>query len=367
MKKIITIALALLLLLSFAACGKAEEESSAESSAAAVAGRDSVTEEKTEEEQPEDSGEEDDCSKGTCDNDGDFLCDVTGEPLCGEKHYNFHMDGINFADNACDFCGTAMVATPHVYMVGDMLCIRPGLLRASEYPDICGDFDSVNCEFEIYNLDTGRLICTRSRSEFVPSGHGAGDIYNEGTGWYDAAIKVNVYEISDAPVCNIGVRAKSLDENYASAGMACIEYIAASELEPINATIDENGVLHIGNRNKAHKYYAYVVKDGVSYGVCYLGENQEDDVDLKDTIRWHGDELFGPPENGRYLLQVYEATNWSEKAEAALQQNPELNVGAEGAYVWYGNYETAEFYLSEDEYNALIEEHYAIRYGQDAE
>lgn len=275
-----------------------------------------------------------------CDEDNDFICDVTGEPLCGAQHLNCHFAD-NRGDNSCMSCGAPVIVMPEVYIAEDVLCIIPGQVGARGYA-----YDSVDAEFEIYDLDTGELICKRLRWDFpLESQEGMyGNIYNVGKLAHEAAIKIPVSQITDAATCNIGVRAKSLDENYASTGINAVKYMAASARKPLNVTVDAAGVLHIENYDPQYNYYIYETTNA-AYCVWY------DDGSSGGSIDLHQANWISPPQDGGYPLLVYETVF------------PDMDVyakGVDGIPVFAGhrsflpNCETAFFPATREEYEAMI-------------
>ena len=271
----------------------------------------------------------------TCDQDGDWKCDVTGEPVCGQSHLNSHFDMVD-ADNRCDCCTMAIASMPVPLLVDDVLYIRPGVVILENGER---SFDQVNVVYEIYNLDTGALCCTRSREEFPFTT----ELEISSADLYDACIKIPVSEITDAAVCNIGVRAKSLDENYGDSGFVGVEYTAASELEKLNVTIDDAGVLHIGNYKEEFIYTICVdvlPPDQSGFGV-------ENGSNRYDGACAGGGYMPYAPQDGYYVLNVFEKHVGGNRIFQI--SNPKCPVVAIGAS-YLGNYETVKFYVSADEW-----------------
>ena len=280
----------------------------------------------------------------TCDEDNDFHCDVTGQPICDEDHIGVHVDTME-KNNQCDACGAKVVSMPMVYMADDMLCIVPGYVSGEnqEY----AYFDTVDAMYEVYNLDTGELICSRHRSEFdhdMEEQHYA-SVYSVGMQAHYASIKVPISDITGETTCNIGVRAKSLDENYADTGLSAVRYVAVSELKPLNVTIDDAGVMHIENYNPDYQYRIYVGENPETAYEVYIEVGQE--TNLLEAARFGG--MVSPPIDGSYTLHVYEFSFSVEEIYACTAVDiPVINIYRN----YHGNHEAVVFYVSADEYVA---------------
>ena len=278
----------------------------------------------------------------TCDGDNDFHCDVTGQPICDEDHLGVHVDTME-KNNQCDACGAKVVSMPMVYTTDDMLCIVPGYVSGEnqEY----AYFDTVDAMYEVYNLDTGELICSRHRSEFdhdMEEQHYA-SVYSVGMQAHYASIKVPISDITGETTCNIGVRAKSLDENYADTGLSAVRYVAVSELKPLNVTIDDAGVMRIENYNPEHEYRVYEGENPETAYEVYIEVGQE--TNLLEAARFGG--MVSPPIDGSYTLHVYEFSFSVEEIYACTAVDiPVVNVYRN----YHANHEAVVFYVSADEY-----------------
>ena len=278
----------------------------------------------------------------TCDEDNDFHCDVTGQPICDEDHVGVHVDAMG-KDNQCDACGAKVVSMPMVYTTDDMLCIVPGYVSGEnqEY----AYFDTVDAMYEVYNLDTGELICSHHRSEFdhdMEEQHYA-SVYSVGMQAHYASIKVPISDITGETTCNIGVRAKSLDENYADTGLSAVRYVAVSELKPLNVTIDDAGVMRIENYNPEYEYRVYEGENPETAYEVYIEVGQE--TNLLEAARFGG--MVSPPIDGSYTLHVYEFSFSVEEIYACTAVDiPVINIYKN----YHGNHEAVVFYVSADEY-----------------
>ena len=345
MKNILSFVLAVLMLLSLTACGidtgaSAPEEDTAQETPLPEA---SVTDEPAE---PVCLG----YNGGdiVCDEDGDFICDVNGVPLCDADHYNHHFTNWR---NACEACGTLVIVEPDVQLVDDMLYITPGWVEGEEDPRAT-HYDNIDAIYEVYNADTGELVFSRSRWELLSD-----EIdYAEG---YLADIRgacwaIPVSEITDAKTCNIAVRARSLDENYADSGFVGVNYTAASELEPLGVSIDEEGIMHIDSAialDYAHTVTRYFVYDVSVPGEIYaVWEPRENTSDLKDMIRIGN--MPYPPQNGGYTLQVYQVCWAVDEFRGLLIDGVSSGV----VRAFRGNPETVFFPITVEEYEALMPE-----------
>ena len=165
---------------------------------------------------------------------------------------------------------------------------------------------------------------------------------------YNTAIKIHISELTDATVCSLGVRAKSLDEKYASTGFAAARYVAVSELNTLDVTIDEAGVLRIGNYDADCIYRVY----DVTYPECPVEVwfDMGETLDLRDILRF--ETFLQPPQGGRYRVQVYETNDYV----AELYASNKLDIPVIAIWASYhGNHETVEFSVTAEEYWAAKE------------
>ena len=200
---------------------------------------------------------------GFYDEDMDNICDECGEYPCGDFHHVGHLDGDS--DGICEWCsasdnsgdigeqagGTELsqLLPPFAVLVDGTIYIRPAVVNTEEGTPA---FDTTEAVYEIYNLDTGELACTRSRAEFTLT-NSEETTLNEVVA---SMLKIHISEITDALTCRIGIKAVS--EGYADSALWCLEYVAASEMKSLDVSIDADGILHIGNYNENCMYKLFI-------------------------------------------------------------------------------------------------------------
>ena len=273
-----------------------------------------------------------------CDQDGDGKCDITGGYMCDNSHFNSHF---SISDpNHCEACGALKIPEPKIDIVFNELCIQPGS-RAD------GSYDMADCIFEVYNLDTEELLCTFDRwdFDFVRTDSGAGNLYNMGLDLYEATLKVQLFNYVEVST-NIGVRAVSLDENYADSALSAARYIHAGEWENIRIDCDYGyGRMTILNPQEESLYYLYIWEE---YPILrwFTGPGEEYTMDLWEL---HQSDSFSHHEAGVvHHMNLYEV-----RLENTSPFNPKLPV-AKVMRTWGGNLRNVDLCIADDIYNRLL-------------